>query len=255
MCLYNTSFPLESVIVAVGIVEPNLLCAFSSPSFRFPFFSFLNIFPEQFSPQALDRAEKCREEREREWQRQRERAREEEREAEDYKATSLKGNLVQSLNKDKRKLNSEGAQPRCLGELGEHRAGKRSDVVGQPTQGEEEIHVGGRSNRMEAGVGWAGCPCTPIVESVNLRTRCEWRSHRGAARPCVQAQVGCWGHTRGSGRRPGCRITVCKAYHRASEAVPWGAVDLKMDLSTLGFKTADWMHYKSNSPTRMKSLL
>ena len=57
MCLYNTSFPesvLESVIVAVCIVEPNHLCAFSSSSFLFPFFSFLNIFPEQFSPKALD---------------------------------------------------------------------------------------------------------------------------------------------------------------------------------------------------------
>ena len=180
MCLYNTSFPLESVIVAVDIVEPNLLCAFSSPSFRFPFFSFLNIFPEQFSPQALDRAEKCREEREREWQRQRERAREEEREAEDYKATSLKGNLVQSLNKDKRKLNSEGAQPRCLGELGEHRAGNRSDVGGQPTQGEEEIHVGGRSNRMDAGVGWTG-PRAPGSPSRSDPRRVHAAAEVGAA--------------------------------------------------------------------------
>lgn len=185
MCLYNTSFPLQSVIVAVGIGEPNPLCAFSSPSFRFPFFSFLNIFPEQFSPQALVRVEKCREERETDWQRQRERAREEEREAEDDKAISLKGSLVQSLNKDKRKLNSEGAQPRCLGELGEHRAGKRSDVEGQPTQGGEEIHVGGRRHRMEAGAGWAGWPCTPSVGRVNLRTRCERCPHRGAARPCL----------------------------------------------------------------------
>ena len=79
MCLYNTSFPLQSVIVAVGIGEPNPLCAFSSPSFHFPFFSFLNIFPEQFSPQALDRVEKCREERETDWQRQRGRERKRER--------------------------------------------------------------------------------------------------------------------------------------------------------------------------------
>lgn len=64
MCLNNTSFPLECVIVAVFIVEPNQLCAFPSPSFLFSFFSFLNIFPEQFSPKALDRAEKCREEKE-----------------------------------------------------------------------------------------------------------------------------------------------------------------------------------------------
>lgn len=108
MCLYHTSFPLESVIAALGIVEPNPLCAFSFPSFLFPFFSFLNIFPEQFSPKALDRAEKCREERE--TGRQRERAREEER-LKTTRPSAFKGNLVQSLNRDERKLNSEGAQP------------------------------------------------------------------------------------------------------------------------------------------------
>ena len=98
MCRYNTSFPesvIESVIVAVAvcIVEPNQLCAFSSSSFLFPFFSFLNIFPEQFSPKALDRAVKCREERETDRQRQREREREEERETKEYKAICLGGQL------------------------------------------------------------------------------------------------------------------------------------------------------------------
>ena len=44
MCLNNTSFPLECVIVAVCIVEPNQLCAFPSPSFLFSFFSFLIFF-------------------------------------------------------------------------------------------------------------------------------------------------------------------------------------------------------------------
>lgn len=91
MRLNNTSFPLESVIVAVCIVEPNQLCAFCSPSFLFPFFSFLNISPEQFSPKALDRAEKCREERETD--RQREAEREKERETKEYKAICLEGQL------------------------------------------------------------------------------------------------------------------------------------------------------------------
>ena len=156
MCLYNTSFPesvIESVIVAVAvcIVEPNQLCAFSSSSFLFPFFSFLNIFPEQFSPKALDRAVKCREERETDRQRQRERERER---LKNTRPSALEGNLVQSLNKDKRKLNSEGHKLAVSQESQERiRAGKRSDVGSQPTQAEEEMHVGGRRHRMEVRMG------------------------------------------------------------------------------------------------------
>lgn len=56
MRLNNTSFPLESVIVVICIVEPNQLCAFVPLPFSSLFFSFLNISPEQFGPKALDRA-------------------------------------------------------------------------------------------------------------------------------------------------------------------------------------------------------
>lgn len=201
MRLNNTSFPLESVIVAVCIVEPNQLCAFCSPSFLFPFFSFLNISPEQFSPKALDRAEKCREERETDRERRRERKKER---LKNTRPSALKGNLVQSLNKDKRKLNSGPSASSILGEFGEN-------------PGREEIWCGesahSRGGRNTYGRKKAQDGSHDGLSRVTLHTQCGasepedsvWMASPlwGSMTLCVQAQAEWWGHAHGSGRRPG----------------------------------------------------
>lgn len=85
------------------------------------------------------------------------------------------------------------------------------------------------------------------------RTQCEWRPHCGAAWPCV---------SKPKQSDEACTWQWAKAWYAESQsakhitehlrAVLWGVVDMKMGLSTLGFKTVDWA-LKSNF--RMKSLL